>query len=282
MDVITDTNSLRSAGLDSPSIKTLAEYLRRTRSTLVVPAVVREELVARQRTQLQRALHALGSAAKNLKTLVPGVTLGMPVVDEKVVVAALQEKLTNLADTVEFVENIPDDLPEMVRRLAGRIPPASSEGEEARDVLLWLLTKRLCATHKVALVTGDKTFYQGDVVHPKLAAELAGGEGSLEVFRKVDDFLRTHYTRTSFVTEKWIEGQIDGDDFSIALDSFLDKRPDVLGDENELPRGLPRGSSLKAKDCQQKRSSMIRPRSSISYSNMWTSGAACRIPTSGR
>ena len=242
MDVITDTNSLRGAGLDSPAIKALAEYLRRTRSKLVVSAVVREELIAQRRTQLQRSLHALDSAVRDLKKLVPGVILEVPIVDERVVVVALQEKLANLADAVEFVENIPDDLPEMVRRLVGRIPPASPEGEEARDVLLWLLTKRLCTFQKVAFVSGDKTFYQGDVLHPALAAEVASAEGSLEVFRKVDDFLRTHYTRTSFVTEKWIDTQMDSDGLLMALDSFLDKRPDILeGEIEEL--GEPSGYS---------------------------------------
>jgi hypothetical protein len=233
MNVITDTNSLRGAGLDSPAMKALAEYLRRTRSALVVSVVVREELLSQRLRQLQRAVRAVDSAVKDLKMLVPGLTLEVPVVDEAAVVEALRKKLTILADVVEFVENIPDDLPEMVRRLAGRIPPASSEGEEARDVLLWLTTKRLCKTQKVALLTGDKTFYQGDVLHPELAAEVTGAEGSLEVFHKVDDFLRVHHIRTSFVTEKWIEGQIDGGEFVTALDSFLDKRPDILVGEVE-------------------------------------------------
>jgi hypothetical protein len=242
MNVITDTNSLRGAGLDSPAIRALAEYLRRTRSVLVLPAVVREELLSQRLRQLQRAVRAVDSAVKDLKMLVPGLTVEVPVVDETTVVEALREKLTKLADVVEFVENIPHDLPEMVRRLAGRIAPASPEGEEARDVLLWLTTKRLCKTQKVALLTGDKTFYQGDVLHPELAAEITGMEGSLEVFRKVDDFLRVHHVRTSFVTEKWIEGQINREEFVTALDSFLDKRPDILGGEVE-ELGEPSGYS---------------------------------------
>lgn len=242
MNVITDTNALRGAGLDSPGIKALAEYLRRTRSALIVPTVVRAELLSHRKRQLERAIRSVDSAANNLKKLVPDLHLETPEVDVTAVVEALKEKLANLADTVEFVENIPEDLTEMVRRLAGRIPPASPKGEEARDVLIWLITKRLCKTQNVALLTGDKTFYQGDVLHPELTAEVKDAEGSLEIFRNVDDFLRVHHARTSFVTEKWVALQIDSDDFSNALDSFLDKNPYVLGgDIEEL--GEPSGYS---------------------------------------
>lgn len=233
MDVITDTNSLRGAGLDSPAIKALAEYLRRTRSKLIIPAVVREELLAQLRINLRRTLQNLDKARRDLHKLVPSVTWEVPIVDENAIIAELQEKLTKLADTVEFVENIADDLPEMVRRLANRIVPASSEGEEARDVLIWLITKRLCATQRVALVTNDKTFYQNDVLNPILTAEIASAGGTLEMFSTVDDFLREHSTRTSVITEEWIKCQIDSDDFSTAFDSFLDKWPESFLDEIE-------------------------------------------------
>lgn len=242
MNVITDTNALRGAGIDSPAIKALAEYLRRTRSALIVSSVVLEELLSQRLRQLQRAIRTVDHAAKDLEKLVPGIHLELPAVDEAAIIDALRDKIANLADAVEFIENTSDDLPEMVRRLAGRIPPASPEGEEARDVLLWLMTKRLCKTQKVALVTGDKTFYQGDALHPELAAEVKDAEGSLEIFRKVDVFLRVHHARTSFVTEKWVAVQIDSDDFSKALDSFLEKRPDVLEDEIE-ELGEPSGYS---------------------------------------
>jgi hypothetical protein len=233
MDVITDTNALRGAGLDSPAIKALAEYLRRTRSTLFVPTVVREELLAQQRRNLQSVLHEFGSASKKLRKLVSDVALEVPTVNETEVVAILQRKLEELADSVEFVDYVAEDMPEMIRRLAGRIPPASSEGEEARDVLLWLITKRICSTRKVALVTNDRTFYQGDTLHPQLVTELVDAENSLEVFHEVNDLLRTHYARTSFVTEEWVDNQIDKDDFVSALDSFFDRRPDILDTSNE-------------------------------------------------
>ena len=228
MDVVIDTNALRGAGLDSPAVKALAEYLRRTRSKLIIPAVVREELLAQRREGILKAVRSLESAAQDLAKLVPGHQVTTSPVDESVQLSAFDKQLQGLADRVEFIENKPEDLPELVRRLTGRLPPASPGGEEARDVLIWFVVKRLVQAGKVALITGDKTFYHGDKLNPKLVAELPQREASIETARSIDDFLKQHHARSSFIDSKWVEKCIDDSNFFSALSAFLDEAHTVF------------------------------------------------------
>ena len=54
MDVFLDANAIVSAGLETPALRALRGYLDRTRSRLILPAVVLEELLARKRREAEK------------------------------------------------------------------------------------------------------------------------------------------------------------------------------------------------------------------------------------
>ena len=84
------------------------------------------------------------------------------------------------ADKVEVLVNVADDLTELVRRLAGRIPPASPNGEEARDVLLWLTLVSIARAGRVAFISGDqKAFFKSGELRPELLSDLGSFQSNV-------------------------------------------------------------------------------------------------------
>ncbi len=158
MDVMLDANAIRGVGLDSPALKSLRAYLRVTRSRLLLPLVVVEELCAHREREVNDLDVKLTGAYKTHLRLFPEAKDQKPVLDAAGSVASLRKQLASLAELVDFVTNASEDLDELVRRLTGRVPPASKHGEEARDVLIWLALVPIVRETRVAFVSDDKAF----------------------------------------------------------------------------------------------------------------------------
>lgn len=209
MDVLLDTNAVRGAGLAGPAFRSLREYLSRTQSALLVPAVVLEELVAQKRVIVHRVQRDLESAFRAMNQLDPRNSAAPPQLDVDAIVAGERARLLSAAENVVVLENNGEkDLPELVRRLAHRVPPASADGEEARDVLIWLAARRRLAIAPLALVTADSGFVAGSDLRPELIAELGDDSKLMPTFRTLDDFLARYHARVSSITEDWVGSQL--------------------------------------------------------------------------
>jgi|GEM_PF-3532455 len=232
MHVAVDTNALRAAGLESPAIRSLDSYLSRTRSTLLLPSVVVEELCASRLTDLRELQRSLASVAKDLSRLAPSSTFAPPPIDEDALVAEYRGKLFELAAEVQILENKEEDLPELVRRLANRIRPASEGGEEARDVLLWLSVRHVAREKFVALISNDhKAFYKSKdsvELHPTLVADLGEHIDNVSTYSSVDSFLRANNERSSFVDSDWVTTHFDEKVVREAIDAFINGNKYVL------------------------------------------------------
>ena len=123
MDVLLDTNAIRAAGLQGPAFKSLRDYLDRTQCRLLVPTVVLEELLAQRRAEVRKLQRDLVASFKELKRLDPASTLAPPKLDEDALVERQREYVLSAASDVELLENQPDDVANLIRRLANRLPP---------------------------------------------------------------------------------------------------------------------------------------------------------------
>jgi hypothetical protein len=234
MDVALDANAILSLGLANPAFSSLRDYLQKTKSRLLLPEVVLEELVAQRRALITKAIKRGLESNKDLKGIVPDYNdkplrkhLGS--VDVEAAVAAYRAELETAADEVSVVKNRASDLMKMVRRLANRIPPASQAGEEARDVLIWLAVLQIAEKSEVAFVTGDKKAFGKDgKLKQELSDELKGMPEGVAVYEGLDAFLRVHHKRSSWVDEAWVKAQAESQLVDDAIERYIRGREDRL------------------------------------------------------
>jgi hypothetical protein len=229
MDVLVDTNAVQRNDIDSAAFRSFLAYLRTTRSRFLLPSVVLEELCANRRRRLEKLEHDLDVAYTELRRLYPGTDAAPPALDKDAAVAAYRDQLLTCAERVEVLENDPRDLEEMVRRLVHRIPPASANGEEARDVLIWLALLPAARMGHVAFVSGDhKAFFSGETLRHELLTDLGSCTGNLEAFQDLDQFLRRHHSRSSFIDRDWVKSQIDSQQVQEAVEAFIEQHDNVF------------------------------------------------------
>jgi hypothetical protein len=222
MDVVLDTNAVRASGLNGPALSSLREYLSKTKSSLLLPEVVVEELSSQRRMQIEEALQKIANGNNDLKRLVPAFSENLPEIDIVAAVADYRAEIMKSADRVTVLENSPDDLKELIQRLANRIPPASSKGEEARDVLLWLAVVAVGKQREVVLVSGDKkAFFHEGTLKKELQAEVNGIGDRIKTYEGLDEFLKAHHRRSSWVEKKWVDAQVDTELVDKAIEAYL-------------------------------------------------------------
>jgi rRNA-processing protein FCF1 len=71
MDVVLDTNAVVSLGLLNPAFGSLRDYLHKTKSRLLIPEVVLEELRAQRRASVIKSVRKGLEANKELQGFVP-------------------------------------------------------------------------------------------------------------------------------------------------------------------------------------------------------------------
>lgn len=223
MDVLLDSSAIRASGLNSPAFGSLQEYLSRTKARLLLPSVVLEELCAQCRREIEEARQRVSSANEDLKRLVPGFAPAKnPKIDVEDAVASYRAQLERSAAKVEIVENSSRDFKELVRRLANRIPPASPGGEEARDVLVWLCVLSTGPQQEVAFVSGDKrAFFDEGSLRKGLQRDLKTVPGKVEVYLGIDEFLKAHHRRASWVDENWVTEQVQTQQVEEAIENYI-------------------------------------------------------------
>ena len=108
MDVVLDTNAVVSLGLTNPAFGSLRDYLRKTKSRLLIPEVVLEELRAQRRSAVSKSVRKGLEADKELVATVPGyrpVVKHLKGVDVEAAVDVHEADIKALADKVSTVEN---------------------------------------------------------------------------------------------------------------------------------------------------------------------------------
>jgi hypothetical protein len=240
MDILIDTNAVLATGIESQAFRSLKNYLRTTRSTLLIPAVVIEELCAKNRIAIEQLSSTLRKAYKEMHHLFPHVKAKPPVLKAARAMDLYRQRITALSDQTRILENKREDLRELIRRLANRIPPASQKGEEARDVLIWLTVLRVVRKRHIAFITADNHFTPSGALSPELLTDLGNFRDNLEVFPGINEFLHKHHSRSSFIDKGWIEGRLGKGQIDKAIEEFIDLHPDMFMRKIEA-KGEPSG-----------------------------------------
>jgi PIN domain-containing protein len=213
MDVILDSNIfLHDLKFRGTQFGELFAYLRRTGCKLVLPTLVAQEVLERYRDQLRSNL----SKAKNSWAGLTAVTMtdhsALPYIDLEKEIQVLSNKLNNPAlgvDVVQYSDVDGIDPNEIARRGTKRLKPANSNGEELRDVILWLLVFQYARTtgREIALISGDHGFRESkdaDALDPSLQAEIASEHLPIHFHREISSFVTSQSLSHDEVDEPWV------------------------------------------------------------------------------
>jgi hypothetical protein len=203
MDVILDANAyisvLHKYGRKFVQTNQFAElliYLRRTRSRLVIPELTYNEVIVRYRDRLMAVAKTARDAWSTLQEVSMKERFDFIEPDINDELCALGELLNQPAPGVQAViynDYSGVDVREVAQRGIGRVRPANEEGEELRDVILWLLVLHYARQTKtpVAFVSGDKTFQDDEsALHPALRKDLERAKVNITFYPFIRDFVK--------------------------------------------------------------------------------------------
>ncbi|MCI0561036.1 MAG: PIN domain-containing protein, partial [Nitrososphaera sp.] len=199
MDVILDSNAyLTDIRMESIKFKNLFDYLRRTKSSLVLPRLVREETVAKYKHMLEVQARKAAQAVHNLNRLIIDAKsqIGFHSPNSKYQIRDLRKKFRAPATGVSvlyYPETKALDVSDVFLRGIRRRRPANSEGEELRDVILWLIVLQYAQKERkeVAFVTSDQGFWDGEGMHEHIRQDIEQRGVTVSLFRTIEDFVKT-------------------------------------------------------------------------------------------
>lgn len=153
MDVILDSNVyISDFRLAKPWFSSLFDYLRRTSSEIVLLEPVREEVLAtfeRKWTEQWNAIRAAADALSRMGSHAPvGMTRASALAGQSL---ALNSRLLRPSKDIKcrfYSDYLDFGIEDVVKRGARRIKPASKDGEELRDVVIWLMVLQYATFEK--------------------------------------------------------------------------------------------------------------------------------------
>jgi hypothetical protein len=239
MDVILDSNIILSDfKFQGTQFAELFAYLRRSGGKLVLPDLVVWEVKARYSEKLKDSINAARSSWSNLSATQMNEYPAFPRVKIQDEVKTLEEKLLNPSLGVEVlpyskVDGV--DVNEIARRGIKRLRPANSNGEELRDVIIWLLIFQYARTtgRPIALISRDQGFRaskEEDTLHPDLQREIDSEKLPIYFYREISAFVRSHSLSHHTVTESWVSQYVGDEKLRTEIsNAMLERRLFTIG-----------------------------------------------------
>lgn len=256
MQVAVDTNVLLAdPWFEGQKMRALLDFVDRTRSELVIHAVVAQEFRAVLERQWRAALGEMGSAARKAKRL----GLEVPDIDVEATVdaarAAWEQKYKRIKWYRRDVALEPTLIEEALRRSANRIPPCARSGEEIRDALLWLGLMQYCETsltREIAFISQNTRDFCGSepgTLHPELIRDADAANVKVHFYSSVEEFLKDHAKPIEHLTTDWVLERIEIEAVEEMIEKYMHLRdPDEyrksLSYEEWTPTGYPTVTSV--------------------------------------
>jgi hypothetical protein len=234
MDVVLDSNILiADPWLRSQRIRVLVDYLRKTRSSLVLLEAVAQEVRAHMVRLFSSAAGEIDSAlrAAERKDL-----LSLPSFDVQktidVTTEAWEENFRRILNPLitKRVDLDSSLLPEVLRRAVNRIPPVSATGREIRDAIIWLSLLSYIRTRngpaEIAFISSNTDDFAGPdkrTLRQELQKELVGVLGGLEYHPSIDSFIREHAEPISYISTEWVETHVDMNQAELLIHAYLER-----------------------------------------------------------
>jgi hypothetical protein len=197
MDVILDSNVyLSDVRMESIRFKNLFDYLRRTKSSLVFPMLVVEETVSKYRSQLEAQTKKARKEVEQLNRLLIGKDDRIRIdIQSRYAVRQMRQKFRAPAKGVSVrfhAKTAEIDVSEVFMRGVKRRRPASDDGEELRDVIIWMIVLQFAKTENkpVAFISADNGFWADAEVHEHIRSDIEGSKVDVSIFRTIDDFVK--------------------------------------------------------------------------------------------
>jgi PIN domain len=215
MDIVLDSNIyLTDIRLRSNRFANFFDYVRRTRSSILLPALVRDEVVQKHREKLTIQLSRVEKELKELRRYtMDDVTFHAPYLKgETNDLKALLRRPSKSVRTKFLASMDGVDLKEIVRRGINRVPPASESGEELRDVILWLITldHAKSTSRPTAFVTADAGFWEADKPKGQILQDIDSAKVDIRLYKDLAEFTRDNALVSEPVTYAWIDAHLSG------------------------------------------------------------------------
>jgi predicted nucleic acid-binding protein len=233
MNIILDTNIFaQDFMMTTPRFELLLDYLKKTKSKLIMPQIVYQEIISLYTRRLKDKLKKFKEAKEHLESVlldvfIPDINLEISVEVEKYL-SYLKEKIKiSDKDIVPYEDHY---LKNAVHRVIWGVKPCSEKRKEFRDVLLWLSVLDIALREKDKKVvfisnnTKDFTDIDKRTLHPDLLEEAHRRGVEVKYYPTIDDFNKAHAVKIDFITKEWILSVIDFDKLFSYLSGMLEKR----------------------------------------------------------
>ena len=95
---------------------------------------------------------------------------------------------------------------EVFMRGVHRTRPANQQGEELRDVIIWLWVLEYSSSvgDQIAFVSKDSGFWTKDGIHPDIARDPRVKDGRVSIYSSIDNFAKQHAPAPAAATSEWL------------------------------------------------------------------------------
>jgi hypothetical protein len=220
MDVILDSNIyISDYWMQSQNFRFLKDYINKTKSSILLPSVVLEEVKGKFNNDLLKYSQQLVGVLDNLSrykvALISHEEIEKSVLESK-------EKFINELEYY-FLQYHSKYIPlsiaatnEAISRAINRIPPCKESGEGLRDALIWMQILEYLETNKkdqkVAFICQNKHDFaqqDGKQLKSKLIDDLRERKIDLLYYSDIEVFLREYAKPIAHITKEWLEETIN-------------------------------------------------------------------------
>jgi hypothetical protein len=218
MNIFLDSNVwLEDKHLESTGFSSLCAYLKRTDSSIVLPNLVLEEVLGEyDRTLLEKCEKTFQAGKHVLKHLIRRDSIKNRFdldIDVRGETEAFRKRLLEPAHGIKTVQvdESKVDIREVYRRGIKRKRPANQKGEELRDVILWLtvLQYAVDTKAKVALISRDSGFWDGENLHAELKGDITSYGVEISAYKDIESFNKANALRSSLLAIKDVQNLFD-------------------------------------------------------------------------
>lgn len=207
MHVLLDTNIyLTDLTLEKSSFQALREYLKLTSSKLIIPEIIKRELIHNARHQ------AINDVEKFHSSYISRNNIVKVVLEAEAVAEEYEKKIISNLKRFPFIE-IPfpsESLPKIIDRSIHNLPPFTKEGRGFKDALIWesLLTQleTLPKNENIAFISANHHDFGVNGLYKSLYEDLKNikCEKKLYYYNNLDLFLTDYSEKVKFINEEFI------------------------------------------------------------------------------
>lgn len=231
MNIVLDTNIVYSDFLfRSKEFDILIDYLKKTDSTFILPEVILLEIEGKYKEVLEERIDVYHKASNHLDLLQNKNekhigTINIDIEEEtKEYMSFVKKKLKIRPRQIVPYKN--EYLPELIKRAINKSKPFQNEDKGFRDTIIWLTLLDYCeyTSKQIVFISNNPTDFGtknvNNTLNNNLLKECEERKIKIIYYNTIKDFIEKHSTKIDYVTDQWIENNLDD---NIVSDIIWDK-----------------------------------------------------------